>query len=375
MTILLKNLNQYRLPFYNRLRDELLAEGIQLRLVTASGMAEDAAKGDYAAAEWAEERPFRELTVRGRTVLWQQGFDLARDSDLLITEQASKQLFNIVLAYGQRLLGTRHAFWGHGRNFQASMESGSGEGLKRRMTARAHWFFAYNNVSAEAAVEAGMPPDRVTPVMNSTDTRRIRELTSAVDEAQVRSEYGFGDGPIGLAMGGIYPPKRPQFLLEAALEIRRRVPNFELLVIGDGSLGHLIADAAREHPWIHWLGAVYGDDRVAPASACSLQLMPGLVGLNIVDGFGLGLPTITTELDWHSPEIEYLHDGQNGLVVSDDPSASEFAEAVADLLDDPGRLAAMSEEAERWGTQLSVENMAKRFAAGVVRALQTEPRR
>jgi glycosyltransferase involved in cell wall biosynthesis len=310
-------------------------------------------------------------------LLWQPGFDLARGSDLIITEQASKQLFNIVLAYSQRGLRTRHAFWGHGRNFQQSVEGGSGEGLKRRLTARAHWFFAYNDLSASAAVEAGMPPERVTPVMNSTDTERIHTFRdSLADDAhsQIRSEHGFGHGPLALFMGGIYAPKRPEFLIASAKEVRRLIPDFELVVIGDGTSRNTVREAAEEHDWIHWLGAQYGDARLAPASVCSVQMMPGLVGLNIVDAFALGLPTITTDVDWHSPEIDYLEDGKNGVLVAGDATPADFAAAVAGVLNNDVRLRMLREGADASGRRLSIQDMAHRFHSGVVAALEAPSR-
>ena len=142
VTILMKNLNRYRLPFYELLRTELAESGVDLRLVSADGLSEDTAKGDSGDLEWAEHRAFKEIEIRGKTLLWQPGFDLAAKSDLIITEQASKQLFNIVLSYGQPFFRARHVFWGHGKNFQVSQEGESGEGLKRRLTERAHWFLS-----------------------------------------------------------------------------------------------------------------------------------------------------------------------------------------------------------------------------------------
>jgi len=370
----MKNLNQYRLPFYELLRTELEDSGVTLRLATADGLAEDTAKGDSASLDWAEHRPFRELQVRGRTLLWQSGFDLARDSDLIITEQASKQLFNVVLAYGQRFLGTKHAFWGHGKNFQASVEGEAGEGLKRRLTAKAHWFFSYNDLSTKAAIAAGMPPTRITPVMNSTNTRHIREVASGIDADSTRKELGIGSGPVGLFIGGVYPYKRPEFLIEAAVEIHQRLPTFELVVIGDGTLGHIVGDAAAKYPWVHWLGSMYGDERLGPASIASLQLMPGLIGLNIVDGFALGLPTIAVDADFHSPEIEYLKDEDNGLLLPSGSSPKDYASAVVDLLTDADRLRALRRGASTSGEVLSTENMVQRFVEGIHAALAAGPR-
>ena len=375
VTILLRNLNQYRHAFYDLLRTELEAEGIHLRLVTASGMLEDAAKGDHAQLAWAEQRQFREISIRGESLLWQSGFDLARSSDLIVTEQATKQLFNVVLAYGQRMLGTRHVFWGHGRNFQASIEGGSGEALKRRLTQRAHWFFSYNDLSSQAAIESGMPADRITPLMNSTDTLAMRNVIAGLNTEQVRAEFGFGDGPLGLFMAGLTPYKRPDFLIEAAIEVRRQLVDFELVVIGDGSLREVVAQASEEHSWIHWLGAMYDDDRLGPASMCSVQLMPGLVGLNIVDGFALSIPTVTIEADGHGPEIDYLENGVNGAILPIGSTPAEYATHVVELLSDEPALQDMRAEAERWGQRLSIQDMAQRFVAGTKAALAAEPRR
>jgi glycosyltransferase involved in cell wall biosynthesis len=97
--------------------------------------------------------------------------------------------------------------------------------------------------------------------------------------------------------------------------------------------------------------------------------MPGLVGLNVVDGFALGLPTVTTDIDWHSPEIEYLEDGINGLVVHGDPTPDEYAEAVVNLLQDTKTLARITQAAEDSIEMLSIEQMVENFADGVVQAL------
>ena len=372
VSILIKNTNHYRVPFYEALRAALREHDVELRLIVAEGLGEDRAKGDRATLTWAEIRPLREVSISGRTLLWQPGFDIASGSELVITEQASKQLFNIVLAHGQRVLRTRHAFWGHGKNFQAPIEGTSGEGLKKRLTERAHWFFAYNEVSAKAAIDAGMPSERVTAVMNATDTNHIRQVLDALPSDtsnSVRAELGMGNGPVGVFMGGIYPPKRTAFLLEAAHEIRRLVSDFELLVIGGGSERALVDAEASAFPWIHSVGPEYGDARIRLASVAELQLMPGMVGLNIVDAFALGLPTITTDIDYHSPEIDYLIDGQSGVMIHGDPSPAAYAAGVVEVLQNDDLLGSLQHGAHTTGLGLTIESMASLFCDGVLAAL------
>ena len=184
VTILFKNCHQYRVQFFHELERILSQKGIHLRLVVGGGLPEDEAKGDTAHLAWAETRDFKSIEVLGHTLLWQPGLDLARDSDLIITEQATKQLFNVVLSIGQRFFGTRHAFWGHGQNFQASIEGSAGEGLKKKMTERAHWFFAYNDLSAAAAMEFGMDPHHISTCLLYTspsprDRQKSRMPSSA----------------------------------------------------------------------------------------------------------------------------------------------------------------------------------------------------
>ncbi len=373
VTIVLKNCHNYRVSFFERLRPALQAKGIELQLVLGEGLAEDAAKGDVARLDWAEHRPIRTIVVGKRTLVWQPVVRQLRSSDLIITEQASKQLFNVVISLAQRRRGLRHAFWGHGRNFQASVEGGAGEGLKAWMTRRAWWFFAYNDLSADAATSLGMNRDRITSVMNSTDTTRLRTVRNQLPAAtttDVRRELALGSSPVGVFIGGVYPHKRPEYLIEAAEEIRLRVPNFQMVVMGDGSSGNLVREASERFEWFHHLGAIYGDERARYASVASLQLMPGLVGLNVVDGFALGLPTVTTDIDWHSPEIEYLVDGVNGLIVEGDPSPADYAQAVADLLNDGELLQQLTEGAEGSIESLSIEQMVNNFVDGVVQALR-----
>ena len=139
-------------------------------------------------------------------------------------------------------------------------------------------------------------------------------------------------------------------------------------------LGHILSEASKAHEWIHWLGAMYGDERLAPASVCSLQLMPGLIGLNIVDGFALGLPTVAIDDDLHSPEIDYLQHDVNGVILPRNTNPEGYAQAVVELLNDKERLRSLQDGADLWGHKLSTQDMVRRFVEGVHAALAAGPR-
>ena len=372
VAMLARELNSYRVGFFDAAREQLAHDGIEFRLLLGGATAADKAKSDEAHLEWAERFPATEFSLAGRELWRQPVMAISRQSDLVITEQAAKQLANIPLSLLQRLGFARHCLWGHGQNFQASIEGTSGEGLKHWFTKSAHWFFSYTDLSTEVLRESGFPPNRITTFNNSTDVTEIRMLKAGLptESAQsVRDELHLGSGPILGYLGGIYPPKRTEFLLDSLDEIHDRMPDVNVLVIGSGTEEYLVRDAAAGRPWLHPLGAIYGPERVRYGSACSALLMPGLVGLNLVDGFALGLPTFTTGIDYHSPEIAYLRHGVNGWVSPGSASPAEYAGDVARLLADGKQLKQLQAGAWEAGSALGIESMAERFARGVRAAL------
>ncbi len=82
---------------------------------------------------------------------------------------AGKQayLINYVLLTYQLLGVKKLAFWGHGKNLQARGERRISEFVKRLVSRRVHWWFAYNNLSAEIVKKTGFPEDRITVAQNA----------------------------------------------------------------------------------------------------------------------------------------------------------------------------------------------------------------
>lgn len=378
VSMVTRELNSYRVAFFEEARRLLADDDVEFDLFVGGATAADRAKDDPARLDWAKSLTVREVSIRGRELWWQSVIKLARRSDMIITEQASKQLSNLPLALLQRTGTIRHALWGHGRNFQQSIEGGSGENLKAWFTRSAHWFFSYTDASTDALRDLGFPDGRITTFNNSTDVREVRDAQNSLDTSSagdVRTELGLGTGPVVAYLGALYPPKRTQFLLDGLDALRTEIGDVEAIVIGGGSDAALVARHAAERPWLHQLGPVYGLDRVRFASCSELLLMPGLVGLNVVDGFALGLPTITTAIDYHSPEIAYLLHGVNGWICDEHVTAKDYALQVARILRDADCLARLQAGAVQAGDELGVEQMAVRFAAGVRMALDAPRRR
>jgi glycosyltransferase involved in cell wall biosynthesis len=248
------------------------------------------------------------------------------------------------------------------------------ERLKRWFSVRVDWWFAYNALSARLVEALGFPKEKITPVMNSTDTVALRKKHLEIKSEgidRVRAALGIGPGPVGLFLGRLYFNKRVDFTLRAAMEIRKRVPTFELIVIGDGEDRGMVVDAAARNSWIHYPGPKGDTEKVPYMAVADVLLNPGVVGLVINDAMAMGLPTLTTDFPTHSPEIDYLEDGVTGLISRPWQDLPPYVEMAVALLSEPDRLSIMKETSRAAGEAFSAETMAGNFAGGILPALES----
>jgi glycosyltransferase involved in cell wall biosynthesis len=364
---------QYRVPFFDGLRNLLRDHGIQLE-VLEGGSREGELRGDAAELPWAIPINYRRLAVGQRELITQSVLKRVADADLVIVEQASKLVTNNALLIWRRIGGPKVAFWGHGRNRNDARRSRVGEWWKNKILSQSDWFFGYTSGVVDEVVHMGFPRERVTDVCNAIDTtqlRRLRDSVTAEETAVVRSELGLGDGPVGLFVGSLVPEKSIAMLAEIGDRVRCEVPGFQLVVAGEGPERPVLESLARSRSWMNLVGAKFGADLAAIASTASVMVIPGWVGLVVIDAAALGLPLVTTDRPEHSVEIDYLTDGVNGLICSN--NAMVMGDAIAELLGDPQRLAAMSEAALELAQTATIENMCQRFGAGVLACLNGEP--
>jgi L-malate glycosyltransferase len=379
VSIVYRHIPQYRKEFYSRLRDDLDELGIDLRLVHGQPVGEDAVKGDSVRLPWAVEIRNRSIHVAGKHLLWQPAWQQVRRSELVIVEQASKLPVNYLLLAAQRLGGPRVALWGHGVNLQADDRpiTRAAERVKRTSTRAAHWFFAYTDGVAARVRGMGFPAGRITVVQNALDTETLRGWYLDASEAEVdelRREIGVRGGHVGLYLGALYGEKRLDFLIESARHIRMALNDFELVIAGKGPEADAVETAALKYPWIHALGPVFDRRKALLGRMADVLLMPGLVGLAVLDAFALETPMVTTDLAYHSPEIEYLTDGSNGMVLPADSTPWTYGTAVADLLSAPDRLDRLKRGCRASACRYTVAEMSSRSLTGIVAALGTPVR-
>lgn len=368
-----KSLPRYRLEFFEQLRDTLLENDVELTVVYGQAVGADIRKSDSCELRSGIFRRNRVITLAGRPVIWQAIESRLLSQDLIIVEQASKLLLNYRLLLRQSLGGASVGFWGHGENLQRHTASAVGEAVKRKVSTLPHWWFAYTEGSKQRVERLGYPASRITVVQNAIDTTGLRDGIDALsceDLEDFRQEYALRKGLIAIYIGSLYAEKRLEFLIAAASEIGAMLPGFRLLVGGDGPLRGLVERAAAESPVIRYLGRLDGRRRHVALAAADITLMPGLVGLAVLDAFAAGAPIVTTDVPYHSPEIEYVRSGENGIVLPRSASSSDYATAVACLLSDGQRLERLQAGCVVASGRYTTEEMVRRFSEGVHGALE-----
>jgi glycosyltransferase involved in cell wall biosynthesis len=165
-----------------------------------------------------------------------------------------------------------------------------------------------------------------------------------IDAAQLRREYGLGDGPVALLYTRFF-----EFRLERALDIMQGVlaemPQARWLIVGKGLFGEedrFISMAqsrglAQQLTYVGWVppqhlsayfqlaqAAIYPfDDTLINRCKCAVKL---------VDLLAAGVPVVA---DAVGQNAEYIEHGRSGILVA--PGDSEaFSTSVVRLLGDPG---------------------------------------
>lgn len=372
VAIVQRVLPHYRVPLFRKLHANLRVDGIELRVIYGHAAAGTVPKTVEIDERWAWLIKNSYLRLGNHELVWQPCWSLVRDVDLVIVEQANRLVVNHALL-ATRALGQRRriAFWGHGRNHQATSSTRFSEALKTHTSARVDWWFAYTDASAATVVANGTPKHTITVVNNSIETADLVKAATQIGEADLsilKERIGIAQHAfVGLFCGGMYRGKSLDFLLDAAHAIRGRIPTFELVLIGDGPDQRLAAEAMRQHGWIHYVGPIFGEHRAPYFRLADLMLIPSEVGLVIIDSFATRTPLFTTRTKNHGPELTYLVDGQNGIVT--EPDVEAYANAVEAYYRDEQVRRRLTTGCGQSAERYTLDHMVCRFASGIRQCL------
>lgn len=362
----------YRVGLFEMLRTQCLENSIELHLVHGHPTRRDKVRNDVGFLTWATPVDNWSCSISNQDLIWMPFPSHLRDADLVVIMQENRLLSNYPLLLSRWWSSRKIAYWGHGKNFQSNAPAGLCEKWKDFLLMRVDWWFAYTEMTVDILCKAGFPAERITRLDNAIDTSTFKaDLTSwnDADIAAERERLGIAkNAPVGVFCGSLYPNKNLEFLIDSVDMILQKVPDFTLVVLGDGPSMPLMSKKATSRPWLHLLGVRTGREKALYFRMGEIMLNPGLVGLHIVDAFCGGLVMITTLAAKHSPEVAYLKDGVNGLMVSDSPKI--YAAAVVELLNDRNKLERLKRASKQDSQRYTIKNMVEKFVSGIVKCLE-----
>jgi len=192
-------------------------------------------------------------------------------------------------------------------------------------------------------------PEKQWPkVFVANNTINFEDFPSITEsKEQIKRDLGIPFEKIVLFAGRIGEEKnrkKVDHLIDLFSTLERK--DAGLVIVGSGLSDEL---RARINPAnTFYLGEVHDAENrqisriFTMADICSI---PGHVGLGLNQAFFFGLPMVT---EWGNqpPEIEYLHDGENGFLVAEDDKAA-LRERLMFLLDNDRERKRMSANARR----------------------------
>jgi glycosyltransferase involved in cell wall biosynthesis len=359
-------MKQYRAPFYEKLYESLRADGIRLTVAYSEPRSVEKTERDQCDLPDKYGAKVKGYWVLNRLLL-QPLFRQAAMADLIIADEGNRYLLNHLLLPFSACKLKKLALWGMGENRQTSRLAFS-EWYKKKTLRFITWWFTYTSGTAEHLIRHGFPRERITTVQNAIDTRELSRWVaqfSKVEVLRARSEIGIPpSAPVGVFCGMLRNIKDIPFLLESAKLVRRRIPDFHLVLVGGAPENPCVEQQLRfDREWIHWVGPKFGVEKALFLRMGDVFMMPSGVGLAILDSFAAGLPLFTSRAPVHSPEVEYLENGRNGVITEHDVAI--YVQALVDVLCNPSKLAVLKEGANRSSEKYSIEAMVDNFCRGI----------
>ena len=196
----------------------------------------------------------------------------------------------------------------------------------------------------EILAASGIPGDRVYEMLNGVEPLAC---PTPEEREEARAAYGFGkdDFVLGI-LARVEEYKGHGVLLEAVKKLHGMGKPVRLLVAGDGTYMDTLKEQARSLPEGTVVFAGFVTDVKKALWAMDLQINASTESetssLSLLEGMSMGLPAVVSDIGGN-PSL--ILTGENGLTFPNRDSGA-LADAVAALMDDPGKMNEMSHRAK-----------------------------
>jgi glycosyltransferase involved in cell wall biosynthesis len=231
------------------------------------------------------------------------------------------------------------------------------EAVKRLMLSTCDHYLSYTGISTTDLVNKGYDAARITTLNNAVEALATPEQAMTAQRVPLQAIF----------VASLVEDKEPLAAAAIVDRLRLLAPGASLHIVGDGPLRPQCEQVASRREWVHYHGPQRGHGLRELALASDIAIIPGRVGLAVLEMASAGLPMATFAVSGHGAEIAYLKDGINGLLLSADINVA--AEELETLLTDRPALERMRHEALNTASKYTMRRMAVNFADGVMASL------
>ncbi len=211
----------------------------------------------------------------------------------------------------------------------------------------------YTEEGMKWAIANNLIPDSKAGFANNT-----------LDTAQIFSLYSFEvnkrEPKTILFIGRLISNKKIELLFDYYKSLKKKIQDILLIIIGDGPESYKVKKEASFDKNILWRGVVVDERLIMPdMKKAHVVFVPGHSGLSIVHAFCYGKPYLTVDSTNHGPEISYLEDDINGLILTG--KIARDSEKIIGLLTDDKKYEKFCNNAFATAKKLSVDNWCRQI--------------
>ncbi len=284
------------------------------------------------------------LNFFGFTILWQNFLKKfnPKKYDAVILSEGVLFISNYLIILICKIYGLKFGFYSHGFNHQRENSAISKilEFFRGFLHRRADFVIVYSEKGLKHVNKVNkVPKEKIFIAKNTLDIEDISKRSinfSNQDISDFRNSMGIENEDFVICyLGRIVKEKNPIWVAEAIDYLNKNNLSCHAMFIGEGSeqsnvqryTEKLNKDIRKK---IHFFGHIDFEKVDFYLKSANISVMPGMTGLAIVHSFALGKPYITIDISSHSPEIDYLINNKNGLIVKNNKQS--FFEAIESLI-------------------------------------------
>ena len=313
----------YRVPLLKK-----LSQHPDLEVTVVYGTSSPVQAGDIGISIATDAMPYRTISgpisgirYRGREILW---FGLAMQSikseffDVVICDYYTRLLTIWPMQSIQHRRSAKFILWGIGFHQKPTPLL---DKIRIQMVNRSDALILYSENENRRYQEMGVQKEKCFVARNTVDIEGIDAAilaTELSDIQECRKKVGAEKGPLLMHVGRLAENKRLDLIVCALPELRKKWPQIQLALIGEGPKHPDLSNLAREllvEESVHFLGSITDHKRLAPwVLASDLFVAPAQIGLMAPMSLVYGRTLVISDVkEHHGPEVQVFLPGETGL--------------------------------------------------------------